>query len=141
MQPSVPELQTQSMLANESAYQFLQQIYGQVFMNPFMPTPSSIDSIFILQPVPSLPSKPARSIRYVLHYRKHRVSLCKGKMCDYSEVTYQCGHVRYLVLAWCIRYQQTHERCPPNVVRIETKYGEKCGKLGCLPRFENGRLT
>jgi len=59
-------------------------------------------------------------------------------MCDYTKVTYQCGHVRYLVKAWyehlhgqsclsgywlillyvtrCVRYQQTHERCPPNVV-------------------------
>ena len=59
-------------------------------------------------------------------------------MCDYTEVTYQCGHIRYLVLAWCIRYQQTHERCPPNVVRMETKYGEKCGvysKTFTLRRF------
>lgn len=37
-------------------------------------------------------------------------------MCDYTQVNYQCGHVRYIVKAWCVRYQQTHERCAPNVV-------------------------
>lgn len=37
-------------------------------------------------------------------------------MCDYTKRTYQCGHVRFVVKAWCVRYQQTHERCPPNVV-------------------------
>ena len=37
-------------------------------------------------------------------------------MCDYTKVSYQCGHVRYLVKAWCVRYQQTQQRCPPNVV-------------------------
>lgn len=39
-------------------------------------------------------------------------------MCDYTQVNYKCGHVRYLVKAWCIRYQQTHERCAPNVVAV-----------------------
>ena len=37
-------------------------------------------------------------------------------MCDYTEVEYKCGHVRYLVRAWCVIYQQTQQRCPPNVV-------------------------
>jgi hypothetical protein len=37
-------------------------------------------------------------------------------MCDYTEVEYKCGHVRYLVRAWCVVYQQTQQRCPPNVV-------------------------
>lgn len=37
-------------------------------------------------------------------------------MCDYTQVNYQCAHVRYTVKAWCVRYQKTHARCPPNVV-------------------------
>ena len=37
-------------------------------------------------------------------------------MCDYTKVSYHCGHIRYLVKAWCVRYQQTQQRCPPNVV-------------------------
>jgi hypothetical protein len=39
-------------------------------------------------------------------------------MCDYTQVTYQCGHVRYIVKAWCERYRQTQQRCPPNVVAL-----------------------
>ena len=37
-------------------------------------------------------------------------------MCDYTQVSYSCGHIRYIVKAWCVRYQQTHKICPPNVV-------------------------
>ena len=52
----------------------------------------------------------------------------QGVMCDYSQVIYhKCGHIRYLVLAWCTRYQRTHERCPPNIIDIDNK-DEKCGK-------------
>ncbi|KAF2720190.1 hypothetical protein K431DRAFT_227085 [Polychaeton citri CBS 116435] len=47
-------------------------------------------------------------------------------MCDYTKVEYSCGHVRYLVRAWCVRYQETHRRCPPNVVAQEW-LNEKCG--------------
>jgi len=32
-----------------------------------------------------------------------------------------------------IKYQETHKRCPPNVVAIEYRLSEKCGKA-CLPR-------
>ena len=54
-------------------------------------------------------------------------------MCDYSQVIYhQCGHIRYLVLAWCHRYQRTHERCPPNIIDIDNKFHEKCGR-NCPP--------
>jgi len=40
------------------------------------------------------------------------------RMCDYTQVEYKCGHVRYIVKAWCERYQQTQQRCPPNVVAV-----------------------
>ena len=39
-------------------------------------------------------------------------------MCDYTRVEYKCGHVRYTVRAWCVRYEQTHVRCPPSVVAV-----------------------
>lgn len=45
-----------------------------------------------------------------------QASVQNHSMCDYTKVSYQCGHVRYLVKAWCVRYQQTQQRCPPNVV-------------------------
>ncbi|KAH9816359.1 hypothetical protein Tdes44962_MAKER05626 [Teratosphaeria destructans] len=48
-------------------------------------------------------------------------------MCDYTQVEYGCGHLRWTVRAWCIRYQETHKRCPANVVAIEYRLGEKCG--------------
>ena len=28
-----------------------------------------------------------------------------------------------------VKYQETHKRCPPNVVAIEYRLDEKCGKL------------
>lgn len=67
-------------------------------------------------------------------------------MCDYTKVEYACGHLRYTVRAWCKRdlpdlteetkltclagfkYQETHKRCPANVVAIEYRLDEKCGK-------------
>ena len=39
-------------------------------------------------------------------------------MCDYTQVEYRCGHLRYTVKSWCTRYQQTHKRCPANVVEM-----------------------
>ena len=57
-------------------------------------------------------------------------------MCDYTQVEYQCGHLRYVVKsvvqeippkssltsranrAWCIKYQATQKRCPANVVAM-----------------------
>jgi len=35
-----------------------------------------------------------------------------------THVTYQCGHNRNIVKAWCVRYQQTQERYPPNIVAL-----------------------
>ena len=40
-------------------------------------------------------------------------------MCDYTQVEFRCGHVRYTVRAWCTNYETTHKRCPPSVVAIE----------------------
>ncbi|KAF1813954.1 hypothetical protein P152DRAFT_299083 [Eremomyces bilateralis CBS 781.70] len=48
-------------------------------------------------------------------------------MCDYTQVEYACGHLRYTVKAWCVKYQETHRRCPANVVAIEYRLNEKCG--------------
>ncbi|EON66801.1 hypothetical protein W97_06203 [Coniosporium apollinis CBS 100218] len=47
-------------------------------------------------------------------------------MCDYTQVEYSCGHLRYTVRAWCVKYQETHKRCPANVVAIEYRLDEKC---------------
>lgn len=43
----------------------------------------------------------------------------KVNMCDYTQVEFRCGHVRYTVRAWCTNYETTHKRCPPSVVAIE----------------------
>ncbi|KAB8304799.1 hypothetical protein EYC80_004143 [Monilinia laxa] len=50
-------------------------------------------------------------------------------MCDYTQVEFRCGHVRYTVRAWCTNYETTHRRCPPNVVAVEFRLGESemCG--------------
>jgi hypothetical protein len=45
-------------------------------------------------------------------------------MCDYTQVEFRCGHVRYTVRAWCTNYETTHKRCPPSVVAIEFRYVE-----------------
>ncbi|KAH6881473.1 hypothetical protein BKA58DRAFT_371629 [Alternaria rosae] len=48
-------------------------------------------------------------------------------MCDYTQVQYKCTHVRYVVKAWCTKYQQTHVRCPANVTAVEYRLNENCG--------------
>jgi hypothetical protein len=40
------------------------------------------------------------------------------QMCDYTQVEYACGHQRYTVKAWCVKYQETHKRCPANVIAM-----------------------
>ncbi|KAF2799300.1 hypothetical protein K505DRAFT_231410 [Melanomma pulvis-pyrius CBS 109.77] len=58
-------------------------------------------------------------------------------MCDYTQVHYKCTHLRYTVRAWCTKYQETHKRCPANVVAIEYRLDENCGS-SCpreLPSF------
>jgi hypothetical protein len=43
-------------------------------------------------------------------------------MCDYTQVEYACGHLRYTVKAWCVKYQETHKRCPANVIAMSVEY-------------------
>ncbi|KAH7383312.1 hypothetical protein BKA66DRAFT_93621 [Pyrenochaeta sp. MPI-SDFR-AT-0127] len=50
-------------------------------------------------------------------------------MCDYTQVQYKCSHLRYVVRAWCTKYQETHKRCPANVVAIEYRLDENCSWL------------
>lgn len=45
-------------------------------------------------------------------------SLRQTVMCDYTQVQFKCCHLRYLVQAWCVTYQQTHVRCPVNIVAM-----------------------
>lgn len=40
-------------------------------------------------------------------------------MCEYTQVEFRCGHVRYTVRAWCTNYERTHKRCPPSVVAVQ----------------------
>ncbi|EGP88666.1 uncharacterized protein MYCGRDRAFT_39210 [Zymoseptoria tritici IPO323] len=49
-------------------------------------------------------------------------------MCEYTKVEYACGHLRFTVRAWCIKYQESHKRCPANVVAVEYRLDERCGK-------------
>ena len=50
-------------------------------------------------------------------------------MCDYTVYRKKCGHYLYLVKAWCLRYQQNHKRCPPNVIEFNVDSQDKCGRL------------
>ncbi|KUJ07390.1 uncharacterized protein LY89DRAFT_660688 [Mollisia scopiformis] len=50
-------------------------------------------------------------------------------MCDYTQVEFRCGHVRYKVRAWCTNYEETHKRCPPSVVAIEFRLDQRCGDI------------
>jgi len=63
------------------------------------------------------------------HFRAHRFQFgCDSPllrlhlpfftMCDYTQVEYSCGHKRFTVKAWCIKYQQTQKRCLPNVIAM-----------------------
>ncbi|KAG9239716.1 hypothetical protein BJ875DRAFT_1208 [Amylocarpus encephaloides] len=47
-------------------------------------------------------------------------------MCNYTQVEFRCGHVRWTVRAWCTNYETTHIRCPPSIVAIEFRF---------VPRF------
>ncbi|KAH7394839.1 hypothetical protein BKA66DRAFT_599656 [Pyrenochaeta sp. MPI-SDFR-AT-0127] len=51
-------------------------------------------------------------------------------MCDYTQVHYNCFHLRYTVRAWCIKYQETHKRCLPMLLRCkEYRLDDNCGSL------------
>ncbi|PMD26447.1 hypothetical protein NA56DRAFT_698633 [Hyaloscypha hepaticicola] len=58
-------------------------------------------------------------------------------MCDYTQVEFRCGHVRYTVRAWCTNYETTHKRCPPSVVAIEFRLDERCDR----GKIENERTN
>ncbi|OAL42575.1 hypothetical protein IQ07DRAFT_581525 [Pyrenochaeta sp. DS3sAY3a] len=47
-------------------------------------------------------------------------------MCDYTAIQFKCVHKRYIVRAWCTKYQETHKRCPANVVTWEYRLDEYC---------------
>lgn len=64
-------------------------------------------------------STPSSKINIYEHLRVLILAPCfRFKMCDYTQVEYSCGHLRYTVRAWCVKYQETHKRCPANVVAI-----------------------
>ncbi|KAF2089420.1 hypothetical protein K490DRAFT_37101 [Saccharata proteae CBS 121410] len=56
-------------------------------------------------------------------------------MCDYTQVQYKCTHQRFTVRAWCTKYQETHKRCPPNIVAVEYRLDEVCGELSKVPEI------
>lgn len=41
-----------------------------------------------------------------------------SKMCDYTQIEFRCHHRRFTVRSWCVKYQETHKRCPANVVAM-----------------------
>ena len=71
-------------------------------------------SIHIFRYIPSRSDR--RAFRGPLCLREHP---SPTNMCDYTQVEFRCGHVRYTVRAWCTSYETTHKRCPPTVVAIE----------------------
>lgn len=48
---------------------------------------------------------------------KHFLSQSSAAMCDHEEVIYKCGHLRYLVMAWCNKYCQIHFQCGANPIK------------------------
>jgi len=40
-------------------------------------------------------------------------------MCEYTQVEFRCGHLRFTVRAWCSAYEQSHRRCPPSITAVE----------------------
>jgi hypothetical protein len=43
-------------------------------------------------------------------------------MCRYTQVTYGCSHIRYIVREWCTKYETTNKRCPLLVFAVESRY-------------------
>ena len=39
-------------------------------------------------------------------------------MCDHTAVIYTCGCSRYIVKAWCTKYQEKHIPCSANAVEV-----------------------
>ncbi|EGE06663.1 hypothetical protein TEQG_08732 [Trichophyton equinum CBS 127.97] len=42
-------------------------------------------------------------------------------------LVFKCKHAKCIVKAWCIRYQETRQQCPPHVTSTEETSGF-CGK-------------
>ncbi|WPH00361.1 Hypothetical protein R9X50_00318800 [Acrodontium crateriforme] len=57
-------------------------------------------------------------------------------MCEYSQVEYACGHLRFIVRCWCTKYQETQKRCRPNIVAVEYRFHENCSdcKVSSSPK-------
>ncbi|KAA8910286.1 hypothetical protein FN846DRAFT_905141 [Sphaerosporella brunnea] len=49
-------------------------------------------------------------------------------MCDYIKVKYKCGHIRYIVRAWCTQFVRTQgtQRCGVNTVG-DDQHLDDCG--------------
>lgn len=95
---------------------------------------------------------------YCLSNNNIRTNVEAKIMCEYTQVEYHCGHRRYLVLSWCkaiflsttastrfaerrctgMLYQETHKRCPPNIVAVEHRLEERCGESVVLVVHSNG---
>lgn len=78
-------------------------------------------------------------------------------MCEWNQVEYSCGHIRYTVRSWCkyekhsgrlvklklagSKYPDTHVRCPVIVVAVVYELGRKCGQSASIPVLFLRRLT
>lgn len=74
-------------------------IYISDILTPLQPTSTYLTAIIVIQ---------------ILKVRDNYIC----PMCDYTQVQYKCSHLRYVVRAWCTKYQETHKRCPANVVAM-----------------------
>ncbi|KAI1823940.1 hypothetical protein F4861DRAFT_297520 [Xylaria intraflava] len=97
-------------------------------------------------PIPNIPSPastdPGDSLLPALTLTRPRpcLALCSRlsqdetsrKMCDYTQVEYNCQHFRFVVLRWCPKYERTYKPCAPNVTRVELRHDEQCSD--CRPR-------
>lgn len=77
-------------------------------------------SITLMSPPSSSLKIRSPTVHFLFYLKRVRsYSLHLGpKMCDYTQVEFKCKHLRYTVRAWCVKYQETHKRCPPNVVAM-----------------------
>ncbi|KAI1733923.1 hypothetical protein F4680DRAFT_368415 [Xylaria scruposa] len=48
------------------------------------------------------------------------------RMCDYTQIEYNCQHFRFVVLRWCPKYERTYKPCAPNVTHLEVRNDELC---------------
>jgi hypothetical protein len=43
-------------------------------------------------------------------------------MCDYMQVEFRCGHVRYTVRTRCTNYERIHKHCAAKFITIQLRY-------------------